>query len=195
MVNMSHGCYQRSTPLHQVIQWLEQQGVIMVASVGNYDCTIPASEGGDSEGGDSEGGDSEGGDSEGGDSSSGCTWQVKYPAQYPETIAVGATDETGNIASYSVEGLAVDVVAPGGSGEMPVISTNLNSGYGLASGTSQATAHVSGLVALLLDANPDLTPQEVRQILQETAIDLGEPWEAQGAGLVDTEWAVDEAKH
>ncbi|RMF84502.1 MAG: hypothetical protein D6736_19135, partial [Nitrospinota bacterium] len=55
VVNMSLGFYQGSTLLHQVIQWLKQQGVIMVASVGNYDCTIPASEGGDSEGGDSEG--------------------------------------------------------------------------------------------------------------------------------------------
>ncbi|RMF84504.1 MAG: hypothetical protein D6736_19145 [Nitrospinota bacterium] len=193
VINMSLGFYQDSPLLHEVIRRLYQEGIVLVASVGNYDCGIPASEGGDSIGATSEGGDSEGGDSEGGDSGLDCTWQVKYPAQYPETIAVGATDETGSVTSYSVQGPAVDVVAPGGTRTAPILSTYLGSGFGLGSGTSQAAAHVSGVAALLLEVNPALGPQEVRQILQETATDLGEPWEVQGAGLVDAEWAVEVA--
>ncbi len=59
---MSLGFYQGSPLLEQVIQMLDAQGVIMVAPVGNYDCsTSAASEGAESEGAESEGGDSEGG--------------------------------------------------------------------------------------------------------------------------------------
>ncbi|RMF92448.1 MAG: hypothetical protein D6736_03505 [Nitrospinota bacterium] len=66
--------------------------------------------------------------------------------------------------------------------------------YGTASGTSQAAAHVTGVVALLLGVNPELTPDDVLQILQKTAMDLGEPVEAQGAGLLDAAQAVKEVR-
>lgn len=61
-------------------------------------------------------------------------------------------------------------------------------------GTSMATPHVAGIVALLLDANPALTPADVKQILQSTATPMPghEPWEV-GAGYVDAYAAVDEA--
>ncbi|RMF84760.1 MAG: hypothetical protein D6736_18700 [Nitrospinota bacterium] len=196
VVNMSLGFYQGSPLLQQIVQLLQQKGVVMVTSVGNYDCGIPASEGGDSIGATSEGGDSEGGDSEGGDGSGGdgagpsCTWQVKYPARYPETIGVGATDSTANITTYSVEGVEVDVVAPGGTREVPVLSTYPGGGYGVGSGTSQAAAHVSGLVALLLGVNPSLTPDDIRMVLQDTALDLGVTGTLQGAGLIDAAFAT-----
>jgi subtilisin family serine protease len=64
----------------------------------------------------------------------------------------------------------------------------------LGNGTSQAAAHVSGTVALLLGVNPHLTPEDVRMILQDTAFDLGVAWEAQGAGLIDAALAVERAK-
>lgn len=66
--------------------------------------------------------------------------------------------------------------------------------YTTMSGTSMATPHVAGIVALMLDANPMLSPSEVKQILQETATNIPgmEPWEV-GAGYVNAYAAVDTA--
>ena len=62
------------------------------------------------------------------------------------------------------------------------------------SGTSMATPHVAGIVALMFEANPNLTPMQVRDILERTATNLGgrAPWEA-GAGHVNAYAAVAEA--
>ncbi len=60
------------------------------------------------------------------------------------------------------------VVAPG----VDVLSTVLNDGYDDKSGTSMATPYVAGIVALMLEANPNLTPDEVREILTSTAVSL-----------------------
>lgn len=58
-------------------------------------------------------------------------------------------------------------------------------------GTSMAAPVVTGTVALMLEANPDLTPNAVKAILQYTAqVRDGEPWFAQGAGLLNTRGAV-----
>lgn len=62
--------------------------------------------------------------------------------------------------------------------------------YGWGSGTSQAAAHVTGLVALLLGVNPALTPQQVRTIVQTAAVDLGVSATTQGAGRIDAARAV-----
>ncbi len=64
--------------------------------------------------------------------------------------------------------------------------------YTLMSGTSMATPHVAGIVALMLEANPRLTPDEVKMILQQTATNMPgmEPWEV-GAGYVNAYAAVD----
>ena len=66
--------------------------------------------------------------------------------------------------------------------------------YTKLSGTSMAAPHVSGVVALMLDANPDLHWSEVKQILQDTATNIPgrEPWEA-GAGYVNAYAAVQAA--
>ncbi|PLR76892.1 peptidase S8 [Bacillus sp. V3-13] len=62
------------------------------------------------------------------------------------------------------------------------------------SGTSMATPHVAGITALILEVNPELSPAEVKQILQETATNMPgyESWEA-GAGYVNAYAAVDKA--
>ncbi|HKQ58504.1 MAG TPA: S8 family serine peptidase, partial [Candidatus Eisenbacteria bacterium] len=62
-----------------------------------------------------------------------------------------------------------DVAAPG----QDVLSTILGGGYGLNTGTSMATPHVAGLTALILSKNPMLTSDQVHQILETTALDLG----------------------
>lgn len=64
--------------------------------------------------------------------------------------------------------------------------------YTMMSGTSMATPHVAGIAALMLDANPNLSPAEVKQILQKTATNMPghEAWEV-GAGYVNAYAAVD----
>lgn len=68
--------------------------------------------------------------------------------------------------------------------------------YTTMSGTSMAAPHVAGIVALLLDANPELSPLEVKQILQDTATNMPgyEDWEV-GTGYVNAYAAVDAAFH
>ncbi len=69
-----------------------------------------------------------------------------YPAAYPNVIAVGATDNTDAKASFSNYGSSwVDVAAPGAS----ILSTTVNGGYGLKSGTSMASPHVAGEAGLI----------------------------------------------
>ena len=62
------------------------------------------------------------------------------------------------------------------------------------SGTSMATPHVAGIVALMLEANPHLTPAQVKDILRRTATNMSArlPWEA-GAGYINAYAAVAEA--
>ncbi|HSH78986.1 MAG TPA: S8 family serine peptidase [Herpetosiphonaceae bacterium] len=66
--------------------------------------------------------------------------------------------------------------------------------YTTLNGTSMAAPHVAGIVALMLDANPQLAPLEIKQILQETATDMAAyaTWEV-GDGYVDAYAAVDRA--
>lgn len=66
----------------------------------------------------------------------------------------------------------------------PVLSTIRGGAYGLGSGTSQATAHVTGAVAAALQVAGDLSVDEVKDLLQTTAKNLGYPSERQGAGLI-----------
>lgn len=66
--------------------------------------------------------------------------------------------------------------------------------YTHSSGTSMATPHVSGVIALMLEANPDLTPAQVKDIIERTATNMSGrlPWEA-GAGHINAYTAVAEA--
>jgi subtilisin family serine protease len=122
---------------------------------------------------------------------------VIYPAAYPEVIAVSATDNTNTIASWSSHGPEIDLAAPG----VNIYSTYKGSSYKTLSGTSMASPHVAGSAALALntaigsyDANSNgiWDPAEVRQKLQDRAIDLGAPGfdNLYGWGLVNTYNAV-----
>jgi type VII secretion-associated serine protease mycosin len=93
-----------------------------------------------------------------------------YPGRYPEVLTVGADDEHGKIAARSVQGPQVDLVAPG----VHIATTGTNSsGYFLGSGTSEATAVVSGAAALIRARYPKLSAAEVVHRLTATATDAG----------------------
>ncbi|MET1159529.1 MAG: S8 family peptidase [Thermoprotei archaeon] len=117
--------------------------------------------------------------------------QPSYPAAYSEVIAVGAIDQNYQVPDWSNRN--PDVVAPG----VDVMSTIPDGGYDTMSGTSMACPHVSGTVALiqalrLAAGLSKLTPDEVMQLLRNTAIDLGDPGydSLYGYGLVDAYAAV-----
>jgi subtilisin family serine protease len=93
---------------------------------------------------------------------------VMYPGAYPNAIAVGATDSSDVVASFSNYGPELDVTAPGVS----ILSTVLGSGYQSWSGTSMATPHVAGVVGLMKAAGIT-DPATIRTRLTSTATDLG----------------------
>ncbi|MFC3788160.1 S8 family serine peptidase [Paenibacillus sp. GCM10012307] len=89
---------------------------------------------------------------------------IDYPARYPQTISVGATNKLRRIALFSNRGSHIDIYAPGDK----IISAWLRGKYNEMSGTSMATSHVSGAIALLLAKNPGLTPYEIKAILKRS---------------------------
>jgi subtilisin family serine protease len=120
---------------------------------------------------------------------------VLYPAAYPEVIAVGATNAKSQRAGYSNYGPEAELMAPGGEGRFSVTSTRwseTHDAYGGMQGTSMATPHVTGVVALMKSANPALAPTVIRHLLQATAHDIGDTgWdERTGFGIVDAAAAV-----
>ncbi len=93
---------------------------------------------------------------------------VGAPACISSTIAVGAVDSTDTIADFSSQGGPMTdhgIVAPG----VNIYSTWLSGGYATLSGTSMATPHVSGTIALMLKANSNLSPTTIRSTLFSTA--------------------------
>ncbi|GAB6278539.1 MAG: hypothetical protein STSR0006_05370 [Lentimicrobium sp.] len=91
-----------------------------------------------------------------------------YPAGFDIGIAVGATDNNDNIASFSVHGNYIDVSAPG----VGIYSTLINS-YDYMSGTSMATPFVSGIASLLKGYNQYLANDDIENIIRLSADDKG----------------------
>ncbi len=109
---------------------------------------------------------------------------MSFPGADKNAIAVGATDSSDGIASFSSRGpvswvndptygtqtyIKPDVSAPG----VWINSTWPGGGYNTLSGTSMATPHVSGLAALILQKYPGLSPSQLKNKLEDTSIDLG----------------------
>ena len=126
------------------------------------------------------------------------TNDVSYPAKYSSVIAVAATAFDDSAPTWSSSGEEVELSAPG----VDVRSTWNDGFYKTISGTSMASPHVAGTVALVLattvqsayDANGNglWDPLEVRAVLQVTADDLGAEGHdnVYGYGLVDAEESV-----
>jgi hypothetical protein len=96
---------------------------------------------------------------------------VSYPANYPEVLAVGATDQNNVIASFSSWGSSVDIVAPGTNYTSPTwSSTNQTSAYASGvNGTSFSSPLVAGLAAAIKSQQPAATPLHLIAALRETA--------------------------
>ena len=99
------------------------------------------------------------------------TGQPGYPAAYPEVFAVAATDHNMQRAPFSNYGDYIDAAAPGVS----IASTYPGNQYAALSGTSMASPHVAALAALIRSANPELTNEEVMDIMRRSSTDLGNP--------------------
>ncbi len=115
---------------------------------------------------------------------------VGSPGSYTNTFTVGAIDTESEIAWFSSRGpsplgdhFKPDVVAPG----VNILSTLPNGAYGKASGTSMAAPHVAGVAALLRSVDPQLTVDEIEDILRATArpIEAEVPNMASGWGIID----------
>jgi len=198
-VNMSLGCQWRpdqyaagQSPLCQAVNQLVASGVVVVVSAGNYGASTTR------------------GDSA---STSAIMGSITEPAHAQECIAVGSTHREAPHAfgvtwtsgkGPTLDGrMKPDVVAPGewiasaATGQVraaagldpPPGATDQTSllTYAEQSGTSMAAPHVSGVLAAFLSARPEFIgrPEQVKNLLTQSATDLGRERYAQGAGLVD----------
>jgi len=172
VINMSLGGTEPSTALENAVAYAHKNGVTVIAASGNAN-----------------------------------TSPCDYPARYDSyVIAVGATQYDESRAPYSNYGSSLDLVAPGGNtgvnqngdgyadgvlqntfGDTPV-----DWSYWFYQGTSMSTPHVAGVAALLLAQYSTLSPDDIRQALQSTAEDLGDPgWDQYyGWGLIDAQAAL-----
>ncbi len=94
---------------------------------------------------------------------------LNYPAAYPEVVSVAATDKNDAHASFSNVNSDVEVAAAG----VNVLSVKRGGGYVTLSGTSMATPHVAGVVALIRFKNPAWSAAQARTKLDASVDDLG----------------------
>lgn len=97
---------------------------------------------------------------------------LDMPTELPGVITVASTTRAGARSSFSNFGLnKIDVAAPGSS----ILSTLPGGGYGLMSGTSMASPHVTGIAALLKSTHPWWGPRDLERALQKEADDTACP--------------------
>lgn len=115
--------------------------------------------------------------------------KTRSPGNYRDPFSIGASDRNDRIASFSGGGTMIvdnqmydvpDVVAPGAE----VTSCVMGGGYEAWNGTSMATPIVSGLAALILEADPMISLSDLSTKIINNAKNLGFPSTRQGAGLV-----------
>ena len=101
---------------------------------------------------------------------------ISSPGNFENAITVGAIDSRDNVAWFSSgyrysKYTKPDIVAPG----VDINSTVLDNSFEEYSGTSMATPHITGIVALMLENNKNMPQYQVKKILESTATDKGEP--------------------
>lgn len=127
---------------------------------------------------------------------------IGSPGALPAAFAVGATDSYDEVTSFSSRGpvkirdfdgevktlTKPEIAAPGAK----IFSTLPGGKYGRLSGTSMATPHVTGAIALIYQYNPNLRVVDVQELLVRSALDLGVegPDNSYGAGRMDVFRAI-----
>ncbi len=175
ITNNSYGTGSNSSQLEAAFDVLASSGVLHIGSAGNDG------------------------------SAAGNGNNVSYPARYESVVAVAAIDKNNQRASFSSTGSDVEIAAPGVSilstwkdstnfaGPQPFSFAGYAGEYFIeASGTSMASPHVAGVAALLMASDPSYTAEEVRNKMNETALDLGAAGKDNlyGYGLVDASSAL-----
>jgi hypothetical protein len=103
---------------------------------------------------------------------------MSTPGGFPHALAIGATDEVDEIPEFSSRGpiswegkeyIKPEISAPGDE----ILSIDHRGGYVKMSGTSMATPHVAGVIALLLQAYREIAVDQIEDVLKRTALDLG----------------------
>ena len=140
--------------------------------------------------------------------------ELSYPASFDGVISVAATNAINEQTSYSNFGTTIDVAAPGGEPGQDLNNDNLAdnvwstlvidpngfryNAYRSLYGTSMATPHVAGVIALMRAVYPDISPDEIDTLLTSGSIttDLGASGRDNiyGHGLIDAYKAVNEAR-
>ncbi|BBN82774.1 extracellular protease [Pseudoalteromonas sp. A25] len=128
------------------------------------------------------------------------------PGNCNGVVNVASVNRSGGRAYYSNYGTSIDVAAPGGAQSSAndsegVLSTH-NSGsnapvadsYHFSQGTSMAAPHVAGVAALIKQAKPSATPDEIEDILKTTTRSFPATCTSCGTGIVDAAAAVQKAK-
>src|SRR3989344_855276 len=153
-------------PLNKAVEAAADAGIIVIAAAGN--CGDAAS------------------------GSCGTFKGVTAPGNSPRAITVGAVDESNVPAAFSSHQTFTSTTGTYIKPDVVAAGTNVNSSYiansyRSLSGTSMSTPIVSGFAALLLESNPSLTPQQVKELIESSAIDLGAAGkdEQYGAGVLD----------
>ena len=105
-------------------------------------------------------------------------WYFGYPASLPSVVSVSALDQYGNLASWSSYCPGITLCAPG----QWILSTDrtgtdgyTDEDYAYVDGTSFASPYAAAVAALVLSQRPELSPQEVENILKASAVDYGDP--------------------
>lgn len=121
---------------------------------------------------------------------------LSFPGCLKNVLTVGAIDSKGDKSWYSKFGSALNVVAPGDDivtldrmGSLGYLNGNYMYMFG---GTSAACPQVAGIAALMISKNRELTEKQIREIIQNTARDLGDKGFdiKYGHGLVDAAAAI-----
>ena len=123
--------------------------------------------------------------------------KVVAPGSADDALTVAAVDKNGEMADFSNRGPRIgdgaakpDIAAPGvdivaARAAGTTMGTPVDQYYTSADGTSMATPHVAGAAAIVAQQHPELTGQQIKALLMDTATDLGHDMYAQGTGRVD----------
>ncbi len=151
VLNFSFGESFESPIVYSAIRFANLMGVVIAASSGNNNWTLP-----------------------------------HYPSDYQEIISVGGSNDKHKRASNSNYGYLIDIVAPG----QDIMTTSPNDNYKSVGGTSMAAPHIAAVAALLLEVNPNLSPENVKSILQSSANNENGWTYDMAAGIVDAASAL-----